>query len=91
MADTSKDKGEGRQVGEGSRMGTIPTGADMTSEGSSVVTNSDLATAEEIPSTEEILRKGRENRRTAPAPSGVPESRYEPSPPGDEGWEEDIE
>ncbi len=41
--------------------GITPTGAYMTSEGSSVELDADLATEEELPSTEEIVRKGRES------------------------------
>lgn len=43
---------------------TVPTGADVASDGSSVETTEDVATLEEIPSVEEITRKGKKEKGT---------------------------
>lgn len=53
-----------RRAGGESVTGEVVTGSYLTSEGSSVETDEDIATAEEIPSTEEILYKGKRNKGT---------------------------
>ncbi|MHB1001963.1 MAG: hypothetical protein ACYC27_22205 [Armatimonadota bacterium] len=53
---------KGRNVGADTSQGAVTTGSELTSEGSSVEVDGDVATAEVIPSTEEILRKGREHQ-----------------------------
>lgn len=63
MSDEGGERVRGRRAGGESLTGGVPTGADLDSEGSSVETDEDVATAEIIPPTEEILRKGEEARR----------------------------
>ncbi|GEM_PF-4183483 len=43
--------------------GVAPTGSELTSEGSSVETDSDVATAQDIPETEEILARAERVRQ----------------------------
>ena len=102
--DRDKDVSSGR-VGGDNLFGTARTGADLTSEGSSAEVDSDVATAEDIPSTEEILEMGEEGtghrpyRYPAPphAPTGgtiggaaAPEPEEE-NIPHDKGRMQDIE
>lgn len=69
----------------------VPTGSDMTSHGSSVLTDSGLATREEIPSTEEILRKAEEARRKGkPHEAAAPPHAEPRGAPEEEGEEETL-
>jgi len=97
MADEGGEKVLGRKIAGGVTAGEVPTGADLASEGSSVETEGDVATREEIPSTEEILRLGKEARRKGRRPrkeliGGAPEERLEQHPvPHDKGRMQDVE
>ena len=96
MADEGGERVRGRKVGDGTADGLVPTGSDLTSDGSSVELDADLATETEIPPTEEILRKGEEARRgrrvppeAARPPKEMPEKK--PFVPHDKGRMEEIE
>jgi len=95
MADEGGEKVLGRKIAGGATAGEAPTGADLASEGSSVETDADVATREEIPSTEEILRLGEEARRKGRRPRKYPPPSEEPEVhhpvPHDKGQMEDIE
>jgi hypothetical protein len=59
--------------------GTAPTGADLTSDGSSVETTEDVATLEEIPSVDEITGKGRKKKDAGEGTGDLPYKH--PAPP----------
>jgi hypothetical protein len=91
------DEGGEKVVGKGATDRppdvSVPTGSEMTSEGSSVELDAELATAEEIPSTKEVLRRAEEarrKRRAHPAPAEeAPEAEHEV--PHDKGRTVEIE
>lgn len=59
---------EGKRFGEGTMEGLVPTGADLSVEGSSVETDEDIASSE-IPSPEEVARKGGRRPIRIPGPT----------------------
>lgn len=63
MADVDKKRVVGSRPTGMNPTGMVPTGAEQDSSGSSVEIDSDLATVEEIPLTEEILRMAEERRK----------------------------
>lgn len=74
-------KGEGARSRPGSRWspGVAPTGSELTSEGSSVETDSDVATAREIPETNEILERAEQSSRGVDLPYKHPAGPHAPS------------
>lgn len=63
MSDVEKKRVVGSQPTGMTSVGFAPTGADMDSSGSSVETEEDIATSQDLPSTEEILRMAEERRK----------------------------
>ncbi|MDH7481680.1 MAG: hypothetical protein QHH26_06855 [Armatimonadota bacterium] len=60
----------------GDPIGLIPTGADQDSDGSSVELDAELATEEEIPSTEEILKEAEERKKGLLPPEPAPRTPF---------------
>ena len=78
MVDEGGEKVVGKRAGPRAADTTVPTGSYLTSEGSSVETDADLATEEEIPPTEEILREAEEARRKRRLPGERPSIAHAP-------------
>jgi hypothetical protein len=91
MAHKGRERASGKRFGEGTMVGIVPTGSEATSEGSSVETEEDIATAREIPPTEEIIKAAEEARRKGRVPSQVPAPPRAPSGGAPEAPEEEHE
>lgn len=55
----------------GDPIGLVPTGADQDSDGSSVELDAELASIEEIPPTEEIIKEAEEHKKGLTPPKTV--------------------
>jgi hypothetical protein len=64
MADMEKKRVVGSHPTGMTSTGALPTGADVDSDGSSVETDSDVASSDNLYSTEEILRMAEEKRKS---------------------------
>lgn len=73
------DRYEEQAIDE-SMTGTAPTGADLTSDGSSVETTEDVATLEEIPSVDEITRKNKAEKGKKGGTGDLPYKHPAPPP-----------
>ena len=98
MSDEGGEKVMKKRVDEGSMVGSVPTASDVASEGSSVVTDTDIATEKEIPPTEQILQMAKEARRKRRLPRKYPapppaEAKPEEKPdvPHDKGQTIEVE
>lgn len=76
-----ESKVSGAQSRPGSRWspGIAPTGSELTSEGSSVETDSDVATSEDIPDAEEIIARAERRAEGAELPDRHPAGPHVPS------------
>ncbi len=63
MADIEKQRVVGSHPTGMTSTGAVPTGADMDSDGSSIETEEDVASTDNLYSTEEILRMAEERRK----------------------------